>query len=81
VEVARITAGSVKTFRRYDQYQPLLLPPSLDDWPQSKHTAARLVSEILDHDVDRAADEARESTAAAAPRQLRLPVVNVARPL
>ena len=28
----KVPAGSAKTFRHDDQYQPFLLPPSLDDW-------------------------------------------------
>lgn len=51
IEVVKVSAGSAKTFRRYDQDQLLLIPPSLDDWLPSKHTA-RFVSEIVEHELD-----------------------------
>ncbi|MGC8628433.1 MAG: hypothetical protein ACP5VR_12960, partial [Acidimicrobiales bacterium] len=41
-------AGEAKTFRRYDQDQCFLLPPSLDDWLPEDHEA-RFVSEVVEH--------------------------------
>ena len=32
-------AGEAKTFRRYDQNQCFLLPPSLDEWLPQDHEA------------------------------------------
>ena len=48
---ARAPAGADKTFRRYDQAQTFLLPPSLDDWLPEGHTA-RFVSEAVDELLD-----------------------------
>jgi hypothetical protein len=43
--------GGVKTFRRFDPDQILLMPPSLDEWLPDGHLArfvAELVGEALD---------------------------------
>jgi transposase len=44
-------AGEAKTFRRYDQSQSYLLPPSLDDWLPGDHEA-RFVSEVVEELLD-----------------------------
>jgi len=44
-------AGRNKTFRPYDQHQRFLLPPSLDDWLTSEHTA-RFISETVESALD-----------------------------
>ena len=44
-------AGASRTFRHYDQHQSFLLPPSLDDWLPSDHTA-RFISEVVDEVLD-----------------------------
>ena len=44
-------AGRDKTFRPYDQHQNFLLPPSLDDWLPTEHTA-RFLSETVDCALD-----------------------------
>ena len=41
-------AGEAKTFRRYDQSQCYLLPPSLDEWLDE----ARFVSEVVENLLD-----------------------------
>lgn len=66
VAVARVPAGSAKTFRHYDQDQLLLIPPSLDDWLPRKHTA-RFVSEIIEHELDLASIYASYENATGAP--------------
>ncbi len=43
-----------KTFRRYDQDQPLLLPPDLRDWLPVDHPA-RMVDDLVEHGLDLAA--------------------------
>ena len=40
-----------KTFRAFDPYQDLLLPPSLDDWLPAEHMA-RFVAELVDEHLD-----------------------------
>ena len=40
-----------KTFRRYDQGQMLLMPPSLDEWLPEGHLA-RFVSELVDETLN-----------------------------
>ncbi|MHB1510863.1 MAG: transposase [Acidimicrobiales bacterium] len=48
---AAAPAGEQKTFRRYDQAQCYLLPPSLDDWlPEDDE--ARFVSEVVEDLLD-----------------------------
>jgi transposase len=47
----RAPAGRSKVFRRYDQSQSFLLPPSLDDWLPQDHTA-RFISEVVDELLD-----------------------------
>src|SRR5690348_6191416 len=44
-------AGRSKTFRRYDQSQGYLLPPSLDDWLPQGH-GARFISEVVEEMLD-----------------------------
>ena len=44
-------AGASRTFRDYDQHQSFLLPPSLDDWLPTDHTA-RFISEAVDEMLD-----------------------------
>ena len=44
-------AGASRTFRAYDQHQSFLLPPSLDDWLPTDHTA-RFISEVVDEMLD-----------------------------
>ena len=46
-----VPAGEAKTFRRYDQSQSYLLPPSLDDWLPGDHEA-RFVSEVIEELLD-----------------------------
>jgi transposase len=46
-----VPAGEAKTFRRYDQSQSYLLPPSLDDWLPGDHEA-RFVSEVVEELLD-----------------------------
>ncbi len=47
----RVPAGAAKTFRRYDQAQSFLLPPSLDDWLPEAHEA-RFISEVVEELLD-----------------------------
>ncbi len=42
---------SSKTFRAYDQDQMLLMPPSVADWVPEGHPA-RMVSDLVDHELD-----------------------------
>ncbi len=44
-------APVVKTFRRFEPDQVLLLPPSLDEWLPEGHLA-RFVAELVDEVVD-----------------------------
>ena len=44
-------AGEAKTFRRYDQSQCYLLPPSLDEW-LDEDDEARFVSEVVENLLD-----------------------------
>ena len=44
-------AGEAKTFRRYDQSQCFLLPPSLDEW-LDEDDEARFVSEVVEDLLD-----------------------------
>lgn len=46
-----VPAGEAKTFRRYDQHQCFLLPPSLDEWLPEDHEA-RFVSEVVEDLLD-----------------------------
>ena len=52
-EVPRAAAavGEAKTFRRYDQSQQFLLPPSLDEW-LDEDDEARFVSEVVEQLLD-----------------------------
>jgi transposase len=59
-------AGEAKTFRRYDQNQCFLLPPSLDEWLPQDHEA-RFVSEVVEHLLDLAPIYASYTSAAGAP--------------
>lgn len=61
-----VRAGEAKTFRRYDQNQGLLLPPSLDEWLPGDHEA-RFVSEVVEDLVDLSAIYASYASAAGAP--------------
>jgi hypothetical protein len=40
-----------KTFRMYDQDQPMLLPPDLRDWLAVEHPA-RMVDDLVEHGLD-----------------------------
>ena len=40
-----------KTVRRYDQNQPLLLPPDLAEWVPARHLA-RMVSDVVQNVLD-----------------------------
>ena len=59
-------AGEAKTFRRYDQNQCFLLPPSLDEWLPQDHEA-RFVSEVVENLLDLAPIYASYTSAAGAP--------------
>jgi transposase len=48
---AATPAGEAKTFRRYDQAQQFLLPPSLEDW-LDEDDEARFVSEVIENLLD-----------------------------
>lgn len=59
-------AGEAKTFRRYDQAQRFLLPPSLDDWlPEDDE--ARFVSEVVEDLLDLSAIYVSYESASGAP--------------
>src|SRR5680860_824445 len=49
--VAAPKAPVDKTFRRYDQDQPLLLPPDLRDWLPAEHPA-RMVGDLVEFGLD-----------------------------
>src|SRR5680860_1880580 len=58
MDVEPVAAGSGqaklpvdKTFRRYDQDQPMLLAPDLRDWLAADHPA-RWVDELVEHGLD-----------------------------
>jgi transposase len=58
IEVVPVVAGSVrskppvdKTFRRYDQDQPMLLPPDVRDWLPADHPA-RWVNDLVEDGLD-----------------------------
>jgi transposase len=58
VDVEPLPAGRVgpkapvdKTFRVYDQDQPMLLPPDLRDWLPVDHSA-RMVDDLVEHGLD-----------------------------
>ena len=59
-------AGDAKTFRRYDQNQCFLLPPSLDEWLPEDHEA-RFVSEVVENLLDLSPIYASYACAAGAP--------------
>jgi transposase len=59
-------AGEAKTFRRYDQSQCFLLPPSLEDWLPEGHEA-RFVSEVVEDLLDLTAIYASYESASGAP--------------
>lgn len=59
-------AAEAKTFRRYDQAQCFLLPPSLDDWLE-EDDEARFVSEVVDDLLDLSAVYASYESAVGAP--------------
>lgn len=61
-----VAAGEAKTFRRYDQNQCFLLPPSLDEWLPEDHEA-RFVSEVVDKLLDLSPIYASYTSAAGAP--------------
>lgn len=63
---ARAPVGESKTFRRYDQGQTFLLPPSLDDWLSEGHPA-RFVSEAVEELLDLTAVYASYEEASGAP--------------
>ena len=58
LDVEPVAAGTVqaktavdKTFRRYDQDQPMLLAPDLRDWLPAGHPA-RWVDDLVEHGLD-----------------------------
>ena len=59
-------AGESKTFRRYDQSQQFLLPPSLDEW-LDEDDEARFVSEVVENLLDLSPVYASYENAAGAP--------------
>jgi len=63
---AAILAGEFKTFRRYDQGQCFLLPPSLDDW-LDEDDEARFVSEVVEELLDLSPIYASYASASGAP--------------
>ncbi len=58
--------GEAKTFRRYDQSQCFLLPPSLDDW-LDEDDEARFVSEVVENLLDLTPIYASYESASGAP--------------
>jgi transposase len=48
---SRVSAGTARRFRDYDQSRSFLLPPSLDDWLPEDHEA-RFISEVVDDLLD-----------------------------
>ena len=58
--------GEAKTFRRYDQSQCFLLPPSLDDW-LDEDDEARFVSEVVENLLDLTVVYASYESASGAP--------------
>ena len=58
--------GEAKTFRRYDQRQCFLLPPSLDDW-LDEDDEARFVSEVVENLLDLTPIYASYESASGAP--------------
>lgn len=61
-----VPAGELKTFRRYDQGQCFLLPPSLDDWlPEDDE--ARFMSEVVEDLLDLSPVYASYASASGAP--------------
>jgi len=65
-EKAAPSAGEAKTFRRYDQAQQFLLPPSLDEW-LDEDDEARFVSEVVENLLDLGAIYASYESASGAP--------------
>lgn len=61
-----VPAGEQKTFRRYDQAQCFLLPPSLDEW-LGDDDEARFVSEVVEHLLDLSAIYSSYASASGAP--------------
>jgi transposase len=59
-------AGEAKTFRRYDQSQQFLLPPSLDEW-LDEDDEARFVSEVIEDLLDLAPIYSSYESASGAP--------------
>lgn len=58
IEAGAVASGSPrskapvnKTFRVYDQGQPMLLPPDLQDWLAVEHPA-RMVDDLVEHGLD-----------------------------
>ncbi|MGH9304866.1 MAG: IS1182 family transposase [Acidimicrobiales bacterium] len=66
VAVPKAPAGESKTFRRYDQAQCFLLPPSLDDW-LDEDDEARFVSEVVEDLLDLSPIYASYESASGAP--------------
>jgi transposase len=58
--------GEAKTFRRYDQNQCFLLPPSLDEW-LDEDDEARFVSEVVENLLDLASIYSSYESASGAP--------------
>ena len=50
-EPVRPKAPVNKTFRVYDQDQPMLLPPDLRDWLAPDHPA-RMIDDLVEHGLD-----------------------------
>jgi transposase len=63
---AAAPVGEAKTFRRYDQNQCFLLPPSLDEW-LDEDDEARFVSEVVEHLLDLASIYSSYESASGAP--------------
>ncbi|HEY5185807.1 MAG TPA: hypothetical protein VIM19_13070, partial [Actinomycetes bacterium] len=51
VGVVRVKSPVDKTFRRYDQDQPMLLPPDIRDWLPADHPA-RWVNDLVEDGLD-----------------------------